>query len=169
MLASPANIFLCHTSKDAWTSPCSGKWRTGLLRLVWIYDYHQGQGRSYCFMRKHPWEETECPGYLCKWPWHCSKVPTLTTQQDTHFRPCPTVVYGVQNKKRAEGWGCSPSGVGDPPASASPSSACPVLTGGTHDSVTTGVHPSLVKYIYSHQRWLYIAATVIVLLSNSFC
>lgn len=83
-----------------------------------------------------------------------------------HFRPCPSVVYGVQKKKHAEGWGCSPKGM-ETLLSLHLPPQC--VIGGTHDSVTTALLPSQVKYIYTHPRWLYIAARVIVLLSNTFC
>lgn len=74
-----------------------------------------------------------------------------------HFSPCPTMVHGMQNKKCAEGWGSSPWGKETLLSPASPSSKCPVLTGGTQDSPTTGVPSSLVKYIYSHQRYMLLS------------
>lgn len=165
MLLLPASFCIIPLKMPELFQIC-GKWRTGLLGLVWIHDYHQGQGRSGCFMSNHGKKQSVLGLPL---------QVTLTLLQGANtdnsaglFRPCPTVVNGVQSKKHAEGWGCSHSGVGDPPAPCISLLIAQSLMEG-HNSVTTGVHPSLVKCIYSHQKWLYIAAMVIVLLSNTFC
>lgn len=145
-----------------------GKWRIGLLGLVCIHDYHQGQGRWGRLLRKHPWEETGCP-----WATPASDPDTAPRCQHRQLsrtlQPMPHCGIRCAEQETCRGVGVLPLREWRHSCllHLSPQHVQSLLEG--HMTVTTGELSSLVKYIDSHQRWLCIAATVIVLLSNNFC
>lgn len=83
-----------------------GNWRTGLLELVWIHGYHQGQGGGVASSGSTHGKDQ---GALGPTPWAIRESDPDTTPGGQHghslaehFSPCPAVVRGMPNKKRAE-------------------------------------------------------------------